>query len=159
MRSLNQKYRWVLFLLLLFCLTAVPAKAQSGLTVNVHWYDGVKCTCTAVLSQRVFKTDGTFTDTQVFTGSTDVNGHLTTTTSLDPAKLYWLTIHSDWYGIDVFSGGFQSGLFSPLPVQVVTFNLILTRPTLNGQILPGPGVPTGYSPPAIAPRTGFMVGL
>jgi len=142
-------------LALLLLLAAKPTHAQTTLTVNTHWADGLKCSCLVTIKQM--NADGS--TTQVFEASTDNTGHLSTSVTLKVQGVYSLSVYSWFYQIPVFSLPFSTGLVAELPLKSATLNLVFTRPLLNGQPIMTPGTPAHYAAPTLASGTGVQFGI
>jgi hypothetical protein len=141
----------VLFVL----LAARPAQAQTALSINTHWADGAKCTCTITIKQM----NSNGTTTTVFQGVTDDTGHLSGSSNLQVQGVYSIGIVSNSYGIPLFSLPFSTGLVAALPLKSATLNLVFSRPSLNGQPIPCCTVPANYTPPALVAGSSVQFGI
>jgi hypothetical protein len=140
---------------LLLLLLARPAHAQTSLTINTHWADGAKCSCTVIVKQ----TNANGTTTQVFEGVTDSTGHLTASLNLQVQGVYSLSVSSNAYDIPVFSLPFSTGLVSALPLKSATLNLVFNRPSVNGTPIPCCNLPATYTAPTLASGTAVQFGI
>lgn len=140
---------------LFLLLAARPTQAQTALTINTHWADGAKCTCTITIKQM----NSNGTTTSVFQGVTDDTGHLSGSASLQVQGVYSISIASNSYGIPLFSLPFSTGLVAALPLKSATLNLVFSRPSLNGQPIPCCTAPANYTPPTLAAGTSVQFGI
>jgi hypothetical protein len=140
---------------LLIC--AASARAQTALTLDVHWTDGAKCSCSLTITQ---KGTGGLPDQMVFNGTTDATGHLATSVTMNPLQTYEMAIKSLSYGVVVFDGQMTSGFVTLLPLKFIKAWLVLTRPSVNGVALaPGSVVPSGATMPEAATGTNISSGI
>ena len=140
---------------LLVLLAAWPAHAQTALSINTHWADGAKCTCTVTIKQM----NSNGTTTTAFQGVTDDTGHLGGSANLQVQGVYSISIASNSYGIPLFSLPFSTGLVAALPLKSATLNLVFSRPSLNGQPIPCCTAPANYTPPTLAAGTSVQFGI
>ena len=147
--------RFVKLLFLPLLLIATSLHAQTALTVNTHWADGAKCSCTITVKQI----NGDGSTTQVFQGVTDSTGHFSGTLNLQVQGVYSLTVFSNAYRISVFSLPFSTGLVTGLPLKSATLNFVFTRPSVNGQSIACCTLPASYSAPSLADGTSVQFGI
>jgi hypothetical protein len=145
---------WTLPVLLL--LSAAPSvHAQTALTINTHWSDGLKCACTITIKQM----NSNGSTTTVFQGVTDDTGHLSASANLQVQGVYSLNVSSNAYGISLFSLPFSTGLVAALPLKSATLNFVFTRPSVNGQPIQCCTLPASYTPPSLAAGTNVQFGI
>jgi hypothetical protein len=141
--------------ILFFLLAAGPVHAQTALTVNTHWADGVKCSCTITVKQ--INADGS--TTQVFQAVTDYSGHLSTTINLQVQGVYSFSVSSNAYGIPLLSQAFSTGLVTASPLKSATLNFVFARPSVNGQPIGCCALPANYTAPSLADGTSVQFGI
>ena len=142
-------------LVLLLLLSAKPAHAQTTLSVNTHWADGLKCSCAIVIKQM----NANGSTTQIFQGVTDESGHLSASVNLQVQGVYSLSISSNAYNIPLFTLPFSTGLVAELPLKSAALNFVFTRPSVNGQPIQCCALPANYTKPALASGTGVQFGI
>lgn len=146
---------WRYAIAVLLLIAASPVHAQTVLTVNTHWADGLKCACTIVVKQM--NADGS--TTQIFEGVTDTIGHMSGSVNLQAQGVYSLSISSNAYHIPLFSLPFSTGLVASLPLKSAVLNFVFSRPSVNGQPIACCSLPANYTPPALASGTGVQFGI
>ena len=146
---------WHYAFALLLLIAARPASAQTALSVNTHWADGQKCTCTIIVKQM----NANGSATQIFEGVTDSTGHLSGSLNLQVQGVYSISVSSNAYGIPLFSLPFSTGLVASLPLRSANLDLVFSRPSLNGQPIQCCALPASYTRPSLASGTGVQFGI
>lgn len=154
-QSRHSNTLWKLPLFLLLFAAARPVNAQTALTINTHWADGAKCSCTITIKQM----NANGSTTTVYQGVTDDIGHLSGSANLQVQGVYSLSISSNAYGIPLFSLPFSTGLVAALPLKSATLNFVFTRPSLNRVPIQCCTVPASYTPPSLAAGTSVQFGI